>query len=628
MHLLLLILLATAGASAQTYTESVGWRLNAGLSFNSHSGAVHTTGGVIDCGDLPTGSGIGPAFSLGAEIPLSTSFGFGIEAGYTGRSGTFSRVNSYPLRTFTGDDVTLLANYAFEATLGYIDFAPTFFLPLIGTFHKRTLGVSVGPRLSLPLAKSYVQRETVSSPDNAYFIVDGNRAQERVISQGELLSPSSMLLGISGSIESFISVSEHIALIPRISADYFFTNVATDAEWKLLSIRAEIGIRFSKGVTKQQAAAIAPVAIDAAPAPPSISLDIYGFSGVIVTGNQLRASTPVVNAVFFDSASADVPVSYRRSFDGSVMSTHPVEAHAWILQHIASIVKANPRARVLLQGATSGGVSEPEGVSLAARRAESVRRILAGMGVPSSSISVKSAVLPQIPSNGDFAAGREENRRVDLVVENAPLQKWVSAEEFAFARGTVKIRARFIGGGAGSKPNSTTISLNGIDTVVSTAGIEHGIRCELPIRVDQKADTIIATASAGGAYSQRDTVVDLTTLPRRSVTLQAMEFDAVLRFDYNSSDVTQDVQSLLTQLAEQLPANSTIIIEGSADALGSEERNRVLSEQRADKTELLVKSVANKSLNFRTSITSEKFSNETPQGRFLNRSIRVRVQTP
>ncbi|MCX6139416.1 MAG: OmpA family protein [Candidatus Kapabacteria bacterium] len=621
------LILATVVGYAQTYTETLGVRLNGGLIFSTHSGAVQNTAPIIDCGELTSGSGVGPAFSLGLEFPFAPSIGLGVELGYSNRSGTFSRVNEYPMRdSLTGNDVTLLANHELIATLNYVEISPSIIIPIIGSFDKRTLGFSIGPRFALPVAKSYVQQETVTSPSNGVFIVDGKRTQERTIAQGELISPSSMLFGVSASLESFISVGEHIALIPRLSADYFFTNVVTDAEWKLFGVRAEIGIRWSSGSTSQPAppppavGVVAPVYV-----PPRIALQIFGFRGEVVTGNELRASTPIVNAVFFDSSSADIPLSYRRSIDGSTVSTDPVAAHAWVMSRVANVVKANADARIILEGATSGTTTEPEGIALAQRRAESVRRVLEDMGVSRSSITIKSSVLPRIASNSDFAGGREENRRVDIIVQNAPLQRWVSAEEFAFARGTVNVRASFSGGAPDARPDSMVITTNGHDTVLQLAQVESGQPVDIAMSPTQASVKISLMASAGGAISQRDTVLDVAVLPRRSIAMQAGNFDAVLRFDYNSSDLSEDVKGLLRQLGEQLPPNSTIVVEGSADVLGSEERNRVLSEQRAGNTENFMTSVANKKLNYQTSTRTDKYSDDTPQGRFLNRSIHIRV---
>ena len=630
MRLLLSVLiLASLATHAQTYTETLGLRINGGLIFSSHSGAVHNTTQIIDCGELTSGSGIGPAFSVGMEFPFLNSIGMGVELGYSNRSGTFSRVNSYPMRdSLTGNDVTMLTDYDFEASLHYVEIKPSIIIPIIGVFNKRTLGLSFGPRLSLPVAKSYVQRETVSSPSNAVFIVNGSRTQERIISEGELISPSSMLFGMSASLESFIPISNNISIIPRISADYFFTDVVTDAEWNLFGIRAEIGIRWSTGKMSQaQVLAPPPVEVEttAVVVPPRIALQLFGFTGEVVTGNELRASTPIVNAVFFDSASANVPLSYRRSRDGSTVSADPVEAHAWLLQRIATIVESNPTARIVLEGATSGTTTEPEGIALAQRRAESVKKILLDMGVPSSAITVKSTLLPRVSSNNEFAGGREENRRVDIVVQNAPLQRWVSTEEFAIARGTISVRALYMGGAPSSQPSMMTLTVNGRDTTVPISKIENGLPYEMPISPAQVTATASVMASAGGTIAQRDTVLNVSALTRRTITLQTNTFDAVLRFDYNSSDLSDDVKNLLRQLAEQVPPNSTIVIDGSADVLGSDLRNKVLSQERGTGTEQFMTSVAVQQLKYRTSTRSEKFSDSTPQGRFLNRSIHVRV---
>ncbi|HLP29118.1 MAG TPA: OmpA family protein [Candidatus Didemnitutus sp.] len=630
MRLLLpALLLVTIGVHGQTYKESLGLRLNGGVIFNSHSGNIHETAQIIDCGELTSGSGIGPAFSLGLEFPFAPSIGLGVELGYANRSGTFTRVNEYPMRdSLTGNDVTMLTDYDFEATLHYVEICPSIIIPIIGSFDRRTLGFSIGPRIALPVAKSYVQRETVTSPSNAVFIVDGQRTQQRVLSEGELISPSSMLLGASAGIESFIPIGEHVALVPRISADYFFTNVVTDAEWKMLGVRAEIGIRWSTGTTTQPPPSPPPTTEVAPimPAPPRITLQLFGFTGEVVTGNELRASTPIVNAVFFDSASSTVPPLYRKQRESTTFNTDPVEAHSWLLLRIASIVEANPNARIILEGASGGPTTEQDGIALAQRRAESVRSVLVDLGVPSSIISIKSSLMPRVPSNSEFAGGRAENRRVDIIVQNAPLQRWVSAEEFAIAQGTINVRAIFSGGAPDAQPQNMVLTVNGKDSVVMTSSIENGLRFDMPISTTLSTLPVTVMASAGGAISQRDTVLDVTKLQRRSIAMQTDKFDAVLRFDYNSAELGENEKSLLRQLAEVAPENSTIVIEGSADVLGSEDRNRILSEQRGSNTEQFMRSVANKNLNFKTSTRTDKYSDDTPQGRFLNRSIHVLIE--
>ena len=60
----------------------------------------------------------------------------------------------------------------------------------------------------------------------------------------------------------------------------------------------------------------------------------------------------------------------------------------------------------------------------------------------------------------------------------------------------------------------------------------------------------------------------------------------------------------------------------------AQERNRVLSETRASTTQAYLRSITKKSFTFSSSSQSKAFSNATPQGRFLNRNIKIRVTTP
>lgn len=636
MRVLALLLLASASiCTAQTYTEQLGLRVNAGLSINTHSGSVSTTAPLIDCGELTSGFGIGPVVSLGLDVPFSQRFGIGFELGLVDRSGSFSRTNTYLMRDpATGQDVTLTTDLVFAPRVNYIEIAPSVIIPILGTMQHRRLGVSIAPRIGLPIAKSFEQRESVVSPDNAVFIVNGVRTQERILSSGQLLSPSTMIVGASASLESFIQLSDRLALVPRVSADMIFTSLVADATWNTFGVRAEIGLRLSAGKT------IAPP-VDAPPPPPviverpqepiryaqpRIALSLRRVGGEVVTGNELRATPPIVNAVFFDSASADIPLTYRRSRDGSVVSTNPVDAHAWVMVRIAKIVADNPNARVILEGATCGTASEPEGTALAQRRADAVRRVLTEMGVPASVITTKALILPRAASNNEFTLGREENRRVDIVVQNAPLQQWVSSQEFAVFQSKIDVRSTYAGGNPSERPATMSLNVNRRDTVVPNVDGTSTLTCDIPVQGSTAALSI--TAAAGGAITQIDTTISMVDVPQRRIALRTDRFQAILRFDYNAKDLSDNDKALLRQLVEQIPDGSKIIIEGSADILGSDERNRALSQQRAATTEAFMRSVSGKTLTFVTGTLADRFSDATPQGRFLNRNIHVRVQTP
>jgi outer membrane protein OmpA-like peptidoglycan-associated protein len=99
-----------------------------------------------------------------------------------------------------------------------------------------------------------------------------------------------------------------------------------------------------------------------------------------------------------------------------------------------------------------------------------------------------------------------------------------------------------------------------------------------------------------------------------------------LRFDYNSSVLSDDNKDLLRQLLRALPQGSTISLLGSADALGDETSNLELSSKRAAVTESFVRSVAGEKFVLETAVSQTKVDETLPEGRFLNRSIRIRVR--
>lgn len=632
--LFLLLLVPSMCLFAQDYNETIGIRVGGGLLLSNHSGNPNQTSRIIDCGELTSGSGTGPVFGLGLEVPLNRWMGLGLDIYYADRSGVFTRNNTYPMRdATTGQETNMVAEHRLKGTLQFLEFSPMLILPVFGTIQQRSLGISIGPRVMLPLTTRVEQREVVTSPSNAFFEENGLRTQQRVISEGTLISRSSILFAMSVSAESELPISSRVSVMPRLAYDLVLSSVVTDASWGIGGLRAEVGLRYSLGTTTEQQPVVpvvpAPAPIVETPiayAQPRIFLETYGFAGEVVTGNQLRAEPPIVNAVFFDSASARVPLSYRRSIDGSNAGTDAVLAHAWVLPRIAAIVRENSEARIVLEGSTCGSPWENEGAALAMRRADAVKALLVEMGVAPESVTTRGTIQPRVVSNNEYSAGREENRRVEITLLNAPLQRWVNTEQFAEARGVINVRARYQGGDPAAQPKSMVVSIDGTDTLVSASFIQGGISLALPLKPDQIKLPVHVTASAGGVFGQRDTVLDVTKLPRRRITLQTDQFDAVLRFDYNSSDLSDDVKGLLKQLAEQLPNGATVIIESSADALGTEVRNKILTDQRGKNTEQYLRSVANKQINITTATRQEKFSDQTPQGRFLNRSIRLQVQ--
>lgn len=622
--------------------ESFAMRVQGGIALTTYNASFSTSLDVIDCGQFDFGSATGPSFNAILELRMADKWGIGIGVGYAGRSGSFQRTNVYPIRdTVTNVDTELTTTVELLPSLNFLEIQPDIRIALLGTYEKRLLGLVIGPRIALPLSSRFEQQETVLQPQNASFVVDGKRIQQRTIASSVFSTRASVLIGASAALESFIEISDNVAIVPQLAFDYYVNSVLTDADWKLLGLRAEVGIRFGFGSKAPEP--VAPRKADPVPPPPPIAIDTRPptidivqptYTAEVVTGDELLATSPIINAVFFDSASATIQTTYRRSNDGSLASTDPVQAHSWVLVRIADILKRNPQGKITLEGATSGSdeagasggagtSSNAGGTQLAERRAQTVKQILVDLGVDPSRIQTRALVSPRIPSNAEYAGGREENRRVDLIVQNAPLQEWVSVQQFSEVRGSMNVRATPVN----SVGSTMRIDVGGSDTTVSKDLRNVYVPFSAPIPAGATTTPVRVSVESGSAFASRTAIVDVTTLSRRRIDLQTSDFEAILRFDYNSAELNEDVKSLVRQLTERLPQGSAITIYGSTDILGTDTRNKELSEQRASVTEAFIRSLVGNKFTIETSTSGTRFADLTPQGRFLNRSIRITART-
>jgi outer membrane protein OmpA-like peptidoglycan-associated protein len=145
-------------------------------------------------------------------------------------------------------------------------------------------------------------------------------------------------------------------------------------------------------------------------------------------------------------------------------------------------------------------------------------------------------------------------------------------------------------------------------------------------RLEDENDIEVFTYVNAGDVKETDRfIINPNSLDQIEEVLKLDNFEAILRFDYDSSELTTGNQILLRQLAEKLPDGSTIRILGSADELGTDQRNKELSNERAENTQNFIQNVSGDKFKIETGINNDKFPEDTPQGRFLNRSIKIIV---
>ncbi len=88
------------------------------------------------------------------------------------------------------------------------------------------------------------------------------------------------------------------------------------------------------------------------------------------------------------------------------------------LEKLVSFLNEYPERGVVIEGHTDNVGSATFNQSLSLQRAESVRRYLTDHGVQSSRLSVSGLGLERPVASNESASGRQQNRRVEVIIEN------------------------------------------------------------------------------------------------------------------------------------------------------------------------------------------------------------------
>jgi outer membrane protein OmpA-like peptidoglycan-associated protein len=130
------------------------------------------------------------------------------------------------------------------------------------------------------------------------------------------------------------------------------------------------------------------------------------------------------------------------------------------LAKVAGIIQAYPDLRLSIEGFTDSTGSEEYNQKLSEKRAQTVRDFLVAQGVNQQNISAKGFGEENPVATNDTAAGRQMNRRVDLVVSGESIQSAKSQGAGAAASGGAA--------GTASTVNSQSTYTSTTDSTVSS----------------------------------------------------------------------------------------------------------------------------------------------------------------
>jgi len=610
-----------------------------GYNFNNYSSQFKQFKGLVDCNEFTNGSGNGLAFGLVFNKNINDFWGINFGINYSDRSGVFSRQNKFATRNLTtGLDEEVNTSVEIDTKLQFLDLTPGVNLELFDFFNG-PLYFNPSLRLSIPVNGTFSQYEKIDNPSSAVFTNnDGSKTTKRVVADNSFETFSMPNLGLVLGLEKLFRVSEFNSISIAASYDLGLSNVLSDADWKINTFNISFGYKYSIRESKPEPIIIPeptpePVIEEVVevippppPAPPDFELVISNevTSNEVTSGREVMATIPIVNSVFFVEGSSTIPKAYNQNLvNVDYFTGNAIEKHYYILPRIVKILNSNPSSKLIITGFSSNNIDINSTKQIVTERIDNIKNTLISMGVDKNIIKVEANYQPDIKSSIESIDLNADNNRVDLIVENAPLQNYVLILNYKEVIGSFKVK---------SKVYNSNEKVN-IKTNISkkTYALQNDGNLEIIYkqRVDVNSNELNITVDANldSKYKNYSELVKLENTKTNFVSLNLDNFEAVLRFDYNSSFLSNENKELLTQLYNTVPNGTTLIVKGSSDALGTEKRNKTLELERATNTMNFIKNLKGKNINIENDNNlDDKFDETTPQGRFLNRSIRIKLK--
>jgi outer membrane protein OmpA-like peptidoglycan-associated protein len=373
-----------------------------------------------------------------------------------------------------------------------------------------------------------------------------------------------------------------------------------------------------------------------------------------------KQQKPFLSYIFFAENSSDIPKKYIqlnknqvKTFDINKLSNmRPIGIHYNTLNIIGSRLTKHENVILTVNGYNSNRNDEEDNFELSEKRAFNVKRYLVlAWGIKESRIKIQAFDLPKNPTrykndeNDKFR--EEENRRVEFST-NGHDEDILGP---VFCSDTIRL----------FEPYYLRLKMNFPDTNgVKTWRINAGKRVysgdykfnlneplALPESIDWNlsSNQLVLPLDNQTVYAQLTDMKDRTYIsPEYNIKVKrekSNDFDylpkngfkeyeyQLIVFDYKKANITKKDEFLIKEMKKIIKDDAKVQIYGYSDTkIGSINENLKLSEERANSLSSALKLKKSKNYEVNGLGGTELHSNETPEGRFLNRTVIINIKTP
>jgi len=662
---LFLLVVGTLTASAQDELRP-RYGLFGGVGINMHSSAFTQLPNVPSCcPGYDSDAAIVPSVMGVAYWPIASNMLLGGRVGYAPLSGTLTRDEA--TRVMQGGVVVDgTFQHTIQATLNAIALEPS-----VSWNAFDHLFVDAGLRVSYMFAPTYAQAETIVNPTNGGTYVDASgtdtRSRTRNVYAGDL-ETSAIHLAVTASLRYEVSLNAENSLIlaPDVGVGYGLTGIA-NVDWSVHPFHAGLTLLWQPftptaqtllvpGNAPTQTVPVLPSTLAALTPPPKlldVAVGLYSvredggldtLEKIVVDETISEQITAVLPMVFFERGEDIVPERYgvrvptqSQSFsERSLFGKGALDVYHNIVDIVGSRMREHSSATITLTGAIMPDSVETAASGLARRRAEHVRDVFVQRwGIDASRIIVRDRELPEQPSSVRHDDGRAENRRVDLSSNDPFILDLLRLEDTLRAVTTpdVVIRPAIL---SDTTITSWSITCMADGKLLTT---QHGTgqppaSIRIPVTGGLQGgtvDVVMIADNAGGRHRETEAhiPVEIQTLASKVQKRQGLkridEYGLIL-FAFGKASLEGPNARILGMIRQRIEPTSTVIVRGHADRTGSADVNLRLTQERAEAvgTALGAPHMDARGMGQKNMI----YDNNLPEGRYYNRTVRVRVETP
>ncbi|MBN1350686.1 OmpA family protein [candidate division KSB1 bacterium] len=390
------------------------------------------------------------------------------------------------------------------------------------------------------------------------------------------------------------------------------------------------------------------------PIPPSGSI-AYKSDRLLITERRLTDEFPMLSYVFFDSNSAAIDARYymydspdsASAFDEKLIRKS-LDKYYHLLNIVGSRAKHDSTANLIVTGCNMNLGAEEANLALSQKRAEAVSAYLHRVwGIDARRIQLKARNLPEKPSSIRTTEGQAENRRVEISSRRysilEPIRSEITERIYQPEIGFFKLRiaapeglkdwafiANSLSGALLKKSfqtEKTEFSWNWIDDsgerIHDVSQIQYGISI-----TDQDNESFESAPKTIPVVQ-----VDESTAIAETRQDSVFEKFSLILFDFNSSQIGGSNKALMQKVLNIYTAHpsASIRVYGFCDDIGNEDYNLNLSQKRAKIAhDILIRmGIPGGKLAFHGyGEINPIFSNTSPEGRFLNRTVQIYIGYP